>query len=363
MEGGLTWQSALMVNRSGRRAAVVGNFDVDLMTASGDWQEVVGYVESIREALLETLESLVGEGVPQPRIAVNFSGDDPKSDGLSHGMFLQLKRHLEETRFAESLVSAEEIVMALRSRKTDEEVARLSRAIGATAGLFAELASFARIGCSEREVYDAVQQRMDERGLGYGWDRTGNPIVNTGPESTIGHGGPSSEITIAPGHILHLDLGVVVDGYSSDMQRSWYIAEAGQSTAPDDVKRACAAVVGAISAAAEVLRPGLQGWQVDQAARSFIVDQGYPEFAHAAGHQVGRMAHDGGGILGPRWERYGRMPVVPIEAGQVYTLELGVSVPQRGYLGLEEMVLVTEAGCEWLTDRQLEVPVLAGRNA
>jgi Xaa-Pro aminopeptidase len=87
--------------------------------------------------------------------------------------------------------------------------------------------------------------------------------------------------------------------------------------------------------------------------------QGYPEYMHALGHQVGRMAHDGGGLLAPRWERYGRTPFLPVEEGQVYTLELGVMVEGRGYLGLEEMVLVTPDGVEWLTARQLDLPLLA----
>ncbi len=127
---------------------------------------------------------------------------------------------------------------------------------------------------------------------------------------------------------------------------------------PREVRRAFDAVNGAISAGAEALRPGIEGWAVDAVARSFLVEAGYPEYLHALGHQVGRMAHDGGGLLGPRWERYGRTPYYPVCKDQVYTLELGVMVERRGYLGLEEMVRVTDEGCEWLSARQLDLPVL-----
>ena len=90
-----------------------------------------------------------------------------------------------------------------------------------------------------------------------------------------------------------------------------------------------------------------------------ITDAGYPEYQHATGHTVGRAAHDGGGVLGPKWERYGRTPFYPVEVGNVFTLELGIdNVDGRGYLGLEEMVLVTERGVEWLTMRQVELPTL-----
>jgi Xaa-Pro aminopeptidase len=88
------------------------------------------------------------------------------------------------------------------------------------------------------------------------------------------------------------------------------------------------------------------------------VASGYEEYLHAVGHQVGRSAHDGGTILGPRWERYGSTPYREVQEREVYTLELGVVLPGRGYLGLEEMVQVTSTGVEWLTDRQLEMPTL-----
>lgn len=358
LEGGLTWQSALIVAKSGRRVAVVGNYDADPLRASGDWEEVVGYVQSVREPLLATLENLIPAAQSAPRIAINFSVNDEKSDGISHGMYLLLEDILRGTRFEDSLVSAEKIVMALRSRKTPEEIARMQDAIVETERIFAAIAGFARIDRSEREVYDYVQGLIVERGFGFAWDRAGDPIVNTGPDSMIGHGIPSPTIRIAPGHIFHIDLGIKKHGYSSDIQRCWYVPHPGETTLPDDVQRATEAVVGAISAGAAVLRPGVEGWEVDTAARNYLTSMGYPEYLHAFGHQVGRMAHDGGGILGPKWERYGHTPFLPVQENEVYTLELGVTVEGRGYLGLEEMARVTADGCEWLTTRQTEMGFL-----
>jgi Xaa-Pro aminopeptidase len=339
--------------------AVVGNYDAPALEASGDWNEVVPYVQSIREPLIYALKKLIPAGAANPWIAVNYSTDDVKSDGLSHGMFLLLEEYFRGTRFEGSLVSADEIVMPLRSRKTAGEITRIRAAISESDELFDLIDKSARIGMSERELYDLVQREIDTRGLGYSWDRAGNPIVNSGPDSMIGHGIPSPDIRISPGHILHIDLGVTKDGYSSDVQSCWYIPEPGETAAPDDVRRATAAVVGAISAGAVALRPGVAGWEVDSVAREFIQQVGYPEYMHALGHQVGRVAHDGGGILGPRWERYGRTPYLPVEKDQVYTIELGVPVEGRGYLGIEEMVVVTEGGCEWLTGRQVEMEVLS----
>jgi len=273
-------------------------------------------------------------------------------------MYILLQRHLQGSRFEGALTSAEPIVTALRSRKTPSEIACIRAVIDETERLFEQIPTYARVGISERELYDLIQQRIDHSGLGYSWDRAQDPIVYIGPDSMIGHGVPSPHIAIAPGHILHIDLGVRKDGYSSDIQRCWYIPHPGETELPHDIRQALYAVAAAIAAGAESLRPGVEGWMVDEAARATLVAQGYPEYMHALGHQVGRAAHDGGAILGPRWPRYGRTPTMKIERDQVYTLELGVTLEGRGYLGLEEMVLVTDHGVEWLTKRQLDMPML-----
>ena len=86
-----------------------------------------------------------------------------------------------------------------------------------------------------------------------------------------------------------------------------------------------------------------------------LVAAGFPEPMYALGHQLGRSAHDGGTLLGPRWDRYGAAPHGVVEAGNVFTLEFGTAVAGRGYIGLEEDVLVTADGVEWLSTPQREL--------
>jgi Xaa-Pro aminopeptidase len=120
-------------------------------------------------------------------------------------------------------------------------------------------------------------------------------------------------------------------------------------------------VVRAIEKAAAALRPGVQGWEIDSIAREALHSEGYDEFQHALGHQLGRSPHDGGGAtLAPRWERYNETPFRSVERGNVFTLEPSVILPEYGLVGVEENVLVTEYGCEFLSRRQTELPILSG---
>src|SRR5215470_16954556 len=121
----------------------------------------------------------------------------------------------------------------------------------------------------------------------------------------------------------------------------WYVRRQGESGPPADVQWAFGTVVRAIEAGAAALRPGARGFEVDAAARKVVVDAGYPEFKHGLGHGLGRAVHDG------------RTVEAVIEAGNVFTLELSVPT-NSGIVGLEEDVLVTAAGCEFISSRQDE---------
>lgn len=344
----LTWQSALILTRRGERIAIVGNYDADLVRDSGAWRDVVTYVQDIRDPLRDALSRL-----NPARIAVNFSRDDFIADGLSHGLWLLLHDYLSGTPFADRLVSAERIVGALRGRKSAAEVQRIRDVVRETEQIFEEAGRFLAPGRTEAEVAAFMQSVARRRGLELAWDATGCPIVNAGPESAIGHAVPSTSIRIEPGHVVHIDFGVRRDLFCSDLQRCWYVPRSGESQPPHRVQQAFDAVVASIDAASLALRPGVEGWQVDAAARNRLLELGYPEYQHGTGHHLGRAVHDGGGTLGPRWERYGRTPYRKVEAGNVFTLELGVySNGEHGAIGLEEDVLVAADGVEWLSTPQ-----------
>jgi len=342
----LVWHSAFLLSRRGDRIAIVGRYDAENLTRSKLYTHVIGYDQSIRTSLRNAIESLN----PQT-IALNYSVSDPAADGLTFGLWATLQATFADTPYAERFVSAENFLAALRGRKTAAEVERIRLAIRATEKLFARLSNMLKPGLTEKHLADFLHAEREQSGLGPAWDAPYCPTVNAGPDSPVGHTLPGDHRT-ARGQLLHIDFGVKRNGFCSDLQRMWYFLDKGERRAPEDVRRAWDACWAALDAGAARLRPGVIGWEVDAAARAALTEAGYPEYQHALGHQLGRAAHDGAVLLGPRWDRYGQAPLGAVEAGNVFTLELGVFVPERGYLGLEEDVLVTAAGVEWLSKPQ-----------
>jgi Xaa-Pro aminopeptidase len=343
------WTGAFLVSASGERTAIVGRFDAPSVRATGAYDEVVGYDESVRPALRAAVERIA------PRtIAVNYSESDPAADGLTHGLWLVLREALAGSAYADRLVSSEHVVNALRGRKSPEEVARVRAAVRGTEEIFSAVTVALGPGMSEIEIASLMHGEIARRGLGYSWEPDHCPAVNAGPEKEVGHSAPG-ELRTRRGELLHVDFGVRKDDYCSDLQRVWYLLDDGETEAPEDVRHAWSALWAAVDAGAATLRPGVAGWEVDAAARSTLVAAGYPEPMYALGHQLGRTAHDGGTLLGPRWDRYGSAPLGVVEEGNVFTLEYGTAVPGRGYIGLEEDVLVTADGVEWLSTPQREL--------
>jgi Xaa-Pro aminopeptidase len=339
------WPAAFLFGRGGERIAITGQGDDAPVRDLGLFDEVIPYTQSIREDLVRVLSRLDPKS-----IGLNYSRADVSADGLTYGMFLNLQEYLKDTPYAGRLVSADGFVGALRGCKTPQELGRMRQAIGLSMEIFEATTAWLRPGLSERQIYDFVQGQVRQRGLEFAWPVSGCPSLNAGPNSPWGHAGASDEKT-SPGQTLNMDFGVKVDGFSSDNQRVWYFLREGETESPPGVTKVFDAVAGAIQAAADFVRPGVQGWEVDAVARKYIVEAGYAEYPHALGHSVGRHSHDGGIGFYPRWERYGDKPYGRIAKGGVFTLELGVR-SEFGYIGIEEEILITADGCEWLAPPQ-----------
>ncbi|MFK7805424.1 MAG: M24 family metallopeptidase [Anaerolineae bacterium] len=350
--GDMTWHSAFILNKSGEHIALVGHYDAPNVVELDVYSEVIGYHEGISSHLIELLNRLD----PQT-IGLNYSEGDVSADGLSHGLFLTLKRYLADTPYVDRFVSAEKAAAALRGRKSPTEIARVKAAVATTEKVFDQIETFVKPGMTQKEIATYVHSLVDGMGHDYSWPKAHNPIVTCGPHSAVGHASPG-DVPLEPGHLLHIDLGIRQNDYSSDLQRMWYVLKEGETEAPAEVQHAFMTVAGAIQTGKTYLVPGKTGWEVDEVAREFVVDNGYPEYMHAFGHLVGRVAHDGGIVLGPRWERYAGICDLPVEVGNIFALELHVIVKDRGMMSLEENALVTEDGVEFLSTPQEKIRLI-----
>lgn len=245
------------------------------------------------------------------------------------------------------------LIQRLRGQKSRTEIERIRSAVQTTEDIFEAAKGFIQPGISEKEIWDFFQAETEKRVASPAWLSSQCPGVMVGPSTVPGHNGPS-DIQVRRGDVMTIDFGVKQGDYCSDLQRVYYALEEGEGSAPDEITRAFKTLRDAVQLAAQAMKPGMTGAEIDAVARNYVTSQGYPEWKYALGHEVGLTAHDGGVVLGPRWERYKGSVELEIMVGNVFTLEPGIAT-SRGYVGLEEMVLMTEDGATFLSTPQHEV--------
>jgi Xaa-Pro aminopeptidase len=344
-----TWQTALIINKDGDTTAIVGSLEEENIKQSGLYENVIGYVESIREPLLDYLK----ERKPS-KIAINYSKNSALADGLTLGLYLQLIDYLKDTEYEEKLISSEDIVASLRGRKTPVELSIMREAVKETLKILDEAGNFIKPGKTEIEIAEYIRALAKVEGYELAWDEDHCPAVFTGPEVRGAHSGPTTR-TVEKGHLVNVDFGIKYNGYCSDLQRTWYVLNDDEETAPTEVQIGFYVIRDAVQKVVDNLRPNVQGCAMDDIARKYIVKSGYEEFPHGLGHQVGRSVHDGGAGLLPRWERYGNLPYLKVEESQVFTIEPRLKVDGHGVATIEEEVFITKEGCEFLSKPQKEL--------
>jgi Xaa-Pro aminopeptidase len=350
----IVWETAIVITAAGDNHAVVGRHDAPAVEDL-DAYDVHEYDESIREPLRSVLVSVDPE-----RIAIDYAPDEQVADGLTHGMYRKLTEYLSDTPYVDRLESAGPVVSHLRRRLIDAERNRMYRAIEYTQSFYDEVTDAWEPDWTEADVASYLHRRLREEGLETAWGADHCPAVDAGSEAPIGHGHPGDR-TLPPGELLHLDFGVRYDQYASDIQRLYYYPSEDQPRPPDALQTAFEDVRASIEAAFDSLEPGIAGHEVDAVARETLTARDWLEYKHATGHTVGRNAHDAGPLLGPQWERYGDRPKLAVQDGDVYTLELGVET-EWGYVGLEEMIEVTDEGARYLSTPQTELRLLSAQS-
>ncbi|MEN3037982.1 MAG: Xaa-Pro peptidase family protein [Candidatus Kryptonium sp.] len=339
-----------------KKIAICASYDVDPLQKSGIYDTVISYK---KEGLAPHLKKIVEEKNPS-KIALNISEDSPIADGLSASMFEYLKNTLGQ-KFSKRFVSSENIVIAYRSRLLPEEIEIMREAVKITEEIISKALSADVIKpgkTTEKDIANYIKKLMRDYGVGPSWEPESCPSVNAGV--TRGHSEPSDYV-IQRGDLITIDFGINLSGYHTDIQRTAYVLRENETQPPDYILKMWKTNVKAIEEGFKKMKPGAIGFEVDSLSRSIIVSAGYEEYPHSAGHVIGYSTHEIGPILGPNWkDRYGKKPFYKLLPGQVFALEPSVylySKERNGYLriGLEEDVLITETGAEFLSTPQKEL--------
>jgi Xaa-Pro aminopeptidase len=242
-----------------------------------------------------------------------------------------------------ALVATERLVETVRIIKDDAEVATLREAARRLSSVARSLRQFLRPGRSEVEVATDIDAAMHRAGFERPAFET---IVASGPNSALPHARPSLR-TLQPGDGVVLDFGGVYDGYCVDLTRT---VQLPPSTV--EFERLFRAVAEAHAAAIQAVRPGVKGSEIDGAARGVLAAHALADaFGHGTGHGLGLEVHED-----PRIARaVAGVPDVAVRAGMVFTIEPGAYVPDLGGVRIEDDVLVTNDGCEILTDVPIQM--------
>lgn len=312
---------------------------------SGLFDKVVRYKGDPDEAL----QSLVKELNPK-KIALNYSKSDSLCDGLTTGRFRYLEKTIGPELPSAEFISSEPFLSQVRAVKSPAEVEMIRKAIDITQDIYEEVFAKIKVGMTEFQVGELFIDGMRRHKVVNGVTKSLTmPIVM---KERIAHRSPGQAV-IVPGDFLIMDFGVSYNGYCSDIARTAYVLKDGETEAPESFRNMFNAAYNAITKAFEAAKPGVEGWTVDEAARSYLLSRGMPEITHATGHQIGQYVHDGGALFAPKWERYGTAPYGIIQSGMVFTLEPTILNPEGEFSVLcEENILITEKGAELLSRRQ-----------
>ena len=341
--------TALMFCKDGTSVAVCTPIDYNGYVHHGVFDEVVAFPVSFTDTVAEVIK----KKNPQV-IGLDYSLNNPSADGLSVGMYHLLQDAFKKADYQGEVVSAEKVVVKVRGIKTEEELAKIKVACEEAEKIFNDAKDFIKPGMNCQDVYAWFQNEVERKGFDWSWPKSCNPGVFSGYGCPGGHMG-APDFPIQKGDVVNIDFGIIVDGYGCDLQRMYYILKDGETKAPEDLVFAFNAVRDGIQKAAEALKPGVTGLEVDTVARDYIMSLGFPSWNAALGHQMGRVAHDGGPLLGPVRPRYNRDELirVPLYENMVFTLEPGVPT-RAGRVALEEDVVVKKDGAEFIVPPQTE---------
>ncbi|MFL5895103.1 MAG: M24 family metallopeptidase [Thermoleophilaceae bacterium] len=250
---------------------------------------------------------------------------------------------LAESGAADELVPAAGIVERFRELKDERERQAMRAAAAIADQAYEELAERGIDGRTEKQIAADLEIRMRQLGAD---DRSFPAIVAGAAQAARPHARPR-DVAVEPDTLMVVDMGCMIDGYCSDCTRTF-------ATGPiDDAAREIYELVAAAQLAGlDAVRAGASCRAVDSVARRIIDAAGHGDhFGHGLGHGVGLEVHEG--------PRLAQTADGDLCAGNAVTVEPGVYVPESLGVRIEDLVVVTDSGCEVLTGFRKDLVTLA----
>ena len=229
-------------------------------------------------------------------------------------------------------VLASDCVDDCRAVKDGEEIRKMREASRINDEVNRLASEYVKIGMTEKEVAAFIDREFLKRGCS---GPSFTTIVSFGANAADPHHEPDDTV-LKEGDCVLLDMGCVKERYCSDMTRTFFC---GQPT--EEQERIHDLVREANEKAEAMIRPGVRFCDIDAAARDHIAAAGYGEyFTHRLGHFIGQTDHEKGDVSSTN--------TAPAQPGMIFSIEPGVYLPGHFGVRVEDLVLVTEEGCELL---------------
>ncbi|SHI18218.1 Xaa-Pro dipeptidase [Sporobacter termitidis DSM 10068] len=268
--------------------------------------------------------------------------DRDKPLGIDKDMPARFLLRLMELGAASAYKNASACVDTVRARKDDAEAALMRKASRLNDSAMEAFKPYIKTGVTELELRDILLRIYKELGAD---GPSFAPLIGFGPNAAIGHHLPDGT-ALRDGDCVLIDVGCKKDGYCADMTRTYF-----KGRAPERMRAVYDTVKAAGDAARSLIKPGVRLSDVDGAARTVIENAGYgPYFTHRLGHFIGLDVHEAGDVSAAS--------DIVAAPGMIFSIEPGIYLPGEGGVRIEDLVLVTAAGCEVLNAVPRDLTVL-----
>ncbi|HZG14916.1 MAG TPA: Xaa-Pro peptidase family protein [Candidatus Bathyarchaeia archaeon] len=240
------------------------------------------------------------------------------------------------------LVPTSGLIENLRIYKDASELDIIKQAVKIADDAFAHVLNFIRPGVREIDVALELEFFMRKQGAtGVGFDS----IVASGVRGALPHG-RASEKVIQAGEMVTLDFGAAYKGYNSDITRTVSVGEPS-----DKMREIYEIVLRAQLNCVNNIKPGMTGKEGDALTRDIIAAAGYgAAYGHSTGHGLGVEVHEQPNLSA--------VSHTVLQPGMLVTVEPGIYITDLGGVRIEDDVLITESGCEILTQSTKELLIL-----